>query len=223
MKSYIGRQMQAFLQPRTQNGGPWSTSNPEVEEALDQPLYHIQSYGTGGSASPYVFFGSTSSDLAVTNVSGGKLSKGRRFAIFGVSFAFIGGAPAASDATNLTVTSYLEDARKVLESAAYFKIRILEKDYLIESPLTRVPAGIGLSGVGAVARSLASSADGNRQISYATNGLPTLMNSRKLRVALPLPEQTDFFASVTYSAAQTVSTASSIGVWFDGVTLRALQ
>lgn len=212
MKPYISKDMQIFLQPAAN------------EEAVDQPLYHIQSYGTGGATS-FTFFNVATGGFSVTNMDSPKvLSKGKRFAIFGISIAYLGGQAAVQDTSNTTLNSYLNDAVGVLEAAAWLELNILDKNYLRESPLTRVPAGIGVFAAGAAfQRTQASAADGTRQISYGTNGAPVMGVIRKLRVPIPLPEQVQFNVTVTYPTAKTVVTAGSLGSWLDGVLIRARQ
>ncbi len=217
MKAYISKEMQAYLRPRTNAAGQ------DVEEAVDQPLYHRQNVAS--TDTKLTFFNSTSQDETVTNVTSSELSKGRRFAIFGVSVVFIAGQNYAQDTTNQTLSSALNDAKRILESAALLRLTVLQKDYLVESPLTRVPSGIGLwSGAGGFNRTQLSAADGTQQISYATNGMPMFGCSRKLRIPIPLPEQTKFKATIEFAAAQSnLTVTGELMVHLDGVTLRAIQ
>lgn len=216
MKSYISKEMQAFLQPRQVQGH-------EVEEALDQPLYHRQSYPIGGSLK-LTFFNSTSQDETVTNVNGSELSKGRRFAIFGVSVMFIAGQDYAQNTANLALSSALNDIKKAFESSSLLRLKILQKDYLVESPITRVPAGAGIwTGGAAYNTNLAVAANNTSQISYGVNGVPQVGCHRQLRVPLPLPEQTAFVVSLEWPAVQAVTIAGEVMVHLHGVQLRALQ
>ncbi len=217
MKPYISPAMQGFLTPR-KNG------NTDIEEAIDQPLYHIQAIATT-SATQYTFFNTAAGGYAVTNMDAQSvLSKGKRFALFGIGLAFIGGQNPEQHTTNTTLNSYLNDAKTVLESAGWLELNILDKNYLRESPLFRVPAGVGVSSGGAaVQQNLASAADRLDQISYGSNGMPMLSNLRKLRVPIPIPEQTKFAVVVNFSAALTLVTAGSLAAYLDGVTVRAIQ
>lgn len=212
MKPYIAPEMARFLEPSAN------------EEALDQPLYHVQSYATGGATS-FTFFNVSSSDLTVTNMDNAKvLSKGKRFGVFAISVAFIPGATPAQLATGSTLASALNDAKAVLEGAAYLQLSVLDKVYLTESPLTRVPAGQGLhTGAGGINRNLAVAADGIAQVSYGTNGLPIVTAKRQLRVPIPIPEQVQFGVTITFPTAVTIGTASKLGVWLDGMLIRARQ
>lgn len=223
MKSYISAAMQQFLQPRTLNNIPVANGGVEIEEALDQPLYHRQAYAIGGQTS-LTFFNSTSQDETVTNVQGSELSKGRRFAIFGVSCMFIPGQAYFQDTANTTLSSALVDLKTAFESASLLRLKILQKDYLVESPLTRVPAGAGVwSGGAAVQQNLLSAADRLTQISYGTNGIPQIGMHRQLRVPIPLPDQTVFKVSLEWAAAQSITIAGEVMVHLHGVQLRALQ
>lgn len=216
MKSYISKEMQDFLQPRKLNG-------VEVEEALDQPLYHRQAYAAAGQAS-LTFFNSTSQDETVTNVQGSELSKGRRFAIFGISVMFIAGQNYVQNTADKLTSSALNDIKKALESASLLRLRVLQKDYLVESPISRVPAGAGIwSGGAAYQQNLAAAADVTTQISYGVNGVPQVGCHRQLRVPVPLPEQTVFKVTTEWAAAQAITVAGEIMVHLHGVQLRALQ
>lgn len=218
MNAHISPQMQAYLTPRKNQQGT------EIEEAVDQPLYHLQAYATGGSTQ-YTFFNTAAGGYSVTNMDAQSvLSKGKRFAVFGIGIGFIGGQAIAQDTATTVLNSYANDAQKVLEGVGWAELNILDKNYLREAPLTRLPAGVGLNVGGAsFQRTQASAADGTRQISYASNGMPMLSCMRKLRVPIPLPEQTKFAVTVNFPTAITVTTAGSLCVWLDGVLLRAVQ
>lgn len=216
MKSYISKQMQEFLEPRKSGG-------VEIEEAIDQPLYHRQAYAQAGQLS-LTFFNSTSQDETVTNVTASELSKGRRFAIFGVSVMFIAGSAYVQNSADKVTVSALNDIKKALESASLLRLKILQKDYLVESPIARVPAGAGIwSGGAAYDQNLVAAADVTTQISYGVNGVPQVGCHRQLRVPIPLPSQTKFKVSLEWAALQTISTAGEIMVHLHGVELRALQ
>jgi len=211
MKSFISPQMQRFLTPLGN------------EEAVDQPLYHIQPYAAGG-ATTLTFFGAVTGGYTVTNMDGQNvLSKGKRFGVFSIGVAFLPGQ-APLQVGGVAVDSALNDAKSVLEGAAFMQFRVLDKDYLFESPLTRVPSGFGLHiAAGGVQQNLAVAADGLQQMSYANNGLPIFGQSRKLRVPIPLPEQVKFTLTLNWPVAVPITTAGQIGVWLDGMLIRAMQ
>lgn len=218
MKPHISAAMQAFLTPRKGQGGA------DIEEAVDQPIYHRQAVATT-SATQYTFFNTAAGGYAVTNMDAQSvLSKGKRFAIFGLGLAFIPGQNPQQHTTNTTLNSALNDAKTVLEADGWVELNILDKNYLREAPLFRVPAGVGLwVGGSAVQQNLAAAADRLDQISYAANGIPKLDNMRKLRVPIPLPEQTKFAVVVNFSAALTLVTEGDLACYLDGVMLRAVQ
>jgi hypothetical protein len=216
MKPYISQQMQAFLE-----AGP-------NEEAVDQPLYHIQAYGTAG-ATTFTFFntavGSATNGLSDTNMDASAvLSAGKRFAIFSIGVAYIPGQNPVLNNASTTTNFALNDAKGVLEGTANLQLKVLDKVYLIEAPLLRVPAGIGLfTGAGGIQRTQASAADGTSVVNYGTNGMPFLGAARKLRVPVPIPQQVRFEVTINYPTAVTVVTAGRIGCWLDGVLIRARQ
>lgn len=215
MKPYLSDDAVKFLTPS------------DNEEALDQPLYDIKSYAAAGVSGNLNFFADTQAGngYQVTNLdSANILSRGKRFMVFGIGVAWLTGAnPVQSNVTG-TPQFALQDAQAVLEGSAYLSVQILDKVYLVESPLIRVPAGIGLfTGAGGIQETQASGATGVNAISYANNGLPFLGAMRKLRVPLPIPEQVRFTATINFPSAITVTVASRIGIWLDGMLIRARQ
>lgn len=214
MLQIMNSQIKEFIQPGSN------------EEAVDQPIYHIQSYGTGGSTS-LTFFnvaqGGATNGLSDTNMDqAGALSAGKRFAIFGLSVAFFGSAPQVFNAAS--TASNLNDAKAVLEGIANLNLIVLSKTYYQCAPLAYLPAGFGtFIGGAAYQRTQASGADGNGFIAEGVNGMPIPTAIRRLRVPIPIPQQVNFSVTMNFNAAITVSTASRIGVFLDGVLIRAKQ
>lgn len=214
MKHYISPGMRGFLTPK-----------PGLEEALDQPLYHIRTYPTTGQLS-LTFFNQSVGDagLASTNMdSNSELSKGKREGVFELGVAFMGGADAVEQGAADALDALLNDAKNVLEGQAVLEFKILEKIYLTESPLIRVPAGIGLCAEAGGIQDSDVAATTNNLVSYGSNGMPIVSNKRKLRVPIAIPAQTKFNVTITWPALVTVSTASRLGVWLDGMQIRAIQ
>ena len=196
MKPYISADMQNFLKPKSN------------EEAVDQPLYHGQTVSTT-SSTQYTFFNTPLGGYSVTNMDAASvLSKGKRFGVFSIGVAFIPGQlPLTVDAgkTAALVTSGLNDAKTVLEAAGWLEFSVLDKKYLVETPLTRCPAGIGVFGGGSTALNLASAADYQSNVGLGTNGLPVFGNVRKLRVPIPLPEQVRFGVTVNFNSVSSIT------------------
>src|SRR5213075_1262390 len=146
------------------------------EEAVDQPLYHYQSYGTSG-ATTFTFFntatGSATNGLADTNMdNAGNLSAGKRFAVAAISIDLLPSAPMVFNAAS--TASALNDAYKVLNGVGYMNFQVLNKNYLTVAPLTAMPAGQGLFiGGASYQRTQSSGADGNGFIASGNNGIPT--------------------------------------------------
>src|ERR1051326_3929971 len=214
MLKVITPQMKEFLRPK------------ENEEAVDQPIYHIQSYGTSGATS-FTFFntavGSATNGRSDTNMGAAAvLSAGKRFAVFGIGIALFGSAPMVFNAAS--TASALNDIKGVLEGIGNATFKVLDKAYYQVAPLAFLPAGFGtFVGGSAYQRTQASAADGNGFIAYGNNGLPIPMAMRKLRVPIPIPQQVRFEFTLTFPTAITVSTASRIGVFLDGLLIRARQ
>lgn len=197
------------------------------EEAVDQPIYHIQSYATAGATS-FTFFntasGSATNALSDTNMDASNvLSAGKRFAVLAVSLAFFGSNPHINN-SSATFVSPLNDAKGVLEGIGNFNFQVLDKTYLQVAPLSYLPAGFGLYiGGSAQQRTQASGADGTNYVAYANNGFPAPTALRRLRVPIPIPQQVKFQATLTFPSLITVGTASRIGCFLDGLLIRARQ
>jgi len=215
MLQIIPAEMKAFLQP-----GP-------NEEAVDQPLYHLQSYGTGGATS-FTFFqtaqGSATNGLADTNMdNAGSLSAGKRFAIFAVGVHFIPSAPQVNNA-GASSASALNDIKKVIEGIGSLTLTVLNKVYLNVAPLSMLPSGMGIFNGGAAYQATQSSgANGDGFIAYGTNGIPAPASRYQLRVPIPIPPQVTFSVSLAFPTAITVTTASRIGLFLWGIQIRAKQ
>lgn len=197
------------------------------EEALDNPLYHIQTYGTSGAAT-FSFFGTTASaatnGFSDTNLEvAGVLPSGKRFAIYSFGLAMLGGQTALKQAATLP-TSQLDDLRGALEGIGNFIFNILDKPYYQVAPLAYIPAGFGVwSGAGGVASNQASAADEETILAHGHNGVPTVENARKLRVPIPIPSQAAFSCQARYASAVTIGTAARLGVWLGGLGIRPRQ
>lgn len=220
MKQYISKDLEAFLTPRRD-----AATGALLEEPLDQPLYHIRSYPTTGALS-FTFFNQSIGDVGLpyTNMdSNSELSKGKRQAVFSIAVAFLaGGSPAEINAA--AVKPYINDAAAVLEGLSSLSVVVLEKTYLVETPLTRMPAGMGLFvGAGGIQLNQTAAADKQNAVTHAVNGFPIPTARRVLRVPIPIPAQTKFSVTITFPALVTVQTAGRLGIWLDGVQLRALQ
>lgn len=213
MKGMITKQMQRFLTPAKR-----------LEEALDQPLYHIQTYPQAGQKK-LTFFNKSVGDVGLESSnmdSNSELSKGKRQGVFEISVGFFAGADAVEQGiAEGNLQKLINDAKNVLEGQCFLEFKILEKIYLTETPLTRIPAGQGLfAATGGISDS--DEADVNL-VNYACNGLPLVMNKRKLRVPIPIPAQTKFNVTLSWPSAVTVSADSRIGIWLDGLQIRAVQ
>lgn len=209
------------------NLNQYMTINEMKEEGVDIPLYHIQSYGTGGATS-FTFFntavGSATNAYADTNMDGqAMLSAGKRFIIYGIGFAYFPG-PAPVQFTDSGPVSPLNDLSNVMQGIASAQLTVLDKTYYQCAPLAWLPAGFGVwSGGAALQRTQSSAADGVGVINQGVNGMPVLSNFRRLKVPVPIPQQTRFQVTVTFPSAITVGTAGRFGCFLDGLLIRAVQ
>ena len=214
MRPYIAPEMLDFLTPK------------ENEEAVDQPLYHLQAYGTGGATS-FSFFqtavGSATNGLSDTNMdNAGSLSAGKRFGVFSIGAHFIPSAPMVFNAAS--TASALNDIKAVIEGIGNLTFTVLNKTYLQAAPLSMLPSGMGVAVGGAsYQRTQTMAADGNGFIAYGTNGIPTPGGRYQLRVPIPIPSQVTFSALVSFNTAVSVSTAGRLGIFLWGMQIRAKQ
>ena len=206
---------------------------PQAEEAIDQPLYHIQTYPAAG-ASSFTFFGSTNGatgGYATTNLTNAnQLPLGNRFLCRAISVFFIPGVlpqqSAGAKVFGATATSYVNDVVSVLEASASLSVTLTNKPYLNIAPLTYFPQGFGVSAESlSTSLQLASAADFLASSGHASNGLPTKGAMHMLGVPLILPALTNFSVNITYTAlAPTQSTvAGKIGVALNGLLIRPQQ
>lgn len=219
--------MQPIIVPKMRN---FLTPAPN-EEPIDQPLYHIQSYGTAGALS-FTFFntsvGSATNGYSDTNMdSSSVLSAGKRFAIFGIALAFFpGAAPVTLQTTtaNQVVANNANDAKGVLEGIGNVQLSILDKPYYQIAPLAYLPAGFGyMLESAAFTNNQQTAANATAFAGYGTNGVPMPSASRKLRIPVAIPQQVRFSVTVTFNSLITVGTASRIGCFLEGVMIRAQQ
>jgi hypothetical protein len=207
-------EMKAFMQP---------SSN---EEVIDQPLYHMQSYGTGGATS-FTFFqtaqGSATNGLADTNMTNaGSLSVGQRFAVLSLGVYMIPSAP--MQFSGGSTASALNDIKGVIEGIGSLTFTVLNKTYLNTAPLASMPAGMGtFIGGASYQRTQASAADANGFIAYGNNGVPMPSARYQLRSPVPIPAQVSFNVTVNFPTAITVTTASRLGIFLWGLLIRAKQ
>lgn len=202
------------------------------EEAVDQPLYHIQSYAAAGTTLSYTFFntavGSATNGFSDTNMdSASVLSAGKRFAVFGIAVAFFPGAATAvtqGTTANIVPANAANDAKLVLDGIANLQLTILDKPYYQIAPLSYAPAGFGTFVPSAsVANNQQTAANASFVAGYANNGVPFVGAARRLRVPIPIPQQVRFSVTITLAATTAISTNSRIGVFMDGVLIRAVQ
>jgi len=196
------------------------------EEPVDQPVYHIQSYGTAGATS-FTFFnvatGSATNGLSDTNMdSQSVLSAGKRFAVFSIALAYFAPSPMQFNAAG--AVSPLNDANGVLQGIGNVTFQVLDKTYLQVAPLAYLPAGFGtFVGGASYQRTQGTPADGNGFIAPAANGMPIPTAVRRLRVPVPIPQQVKFTVTVNFPTAITVGVAGRIGCFLDGILIRARQ
>lgn len=204
----------------------------DFEEAVDQPLYHFQSYGTSG-ATQFSFFntavGNATNLLSDTNMdTASQLSIGKRMAVFDISVVFIPGqAPEVAQTTTANIlpsNNGWTDAKAVLDGIGYVQATLLEKVYLNAAPLSYLPAGFGTYAFpGGIANNQTTAANASFIAAGAVNGFPAPISRYKLKVPWAIPSQMRFGVTLNFASAITVGTAARIGVILGGVQIRAKQ
>jgi hypothetical protein len=206
------------------------------EEAIDQPIYSIQSYPAAGQVQ-FNFFntavGASANTFGDTNLPvANQLNAGQRYLVRSISVFFMAGiAPqkytaGANPQTQLATESYINDVQAALEQAAYLEVDLGVKPYIQTGPLTYYPAGFGLYIPSAMVQGFqAVAADAMAISGHAINGMPTKGALHQLSVPLVIPPLYQFTAKIVYPAAKALpsGTAGRIGVVFNGLLIRPVQ
>ncbi len=218
MKPYLSPKMLKFMQV-----------NEEIEEAIDQPVFHYIS-AASGIAGDQNFFGvakaAATNGLADTNLDQpNQIGSDTRMIVRAISVHFISGSDPAQATATTTLASAFNDAKRILEGVASFVFTVGDKPYLQDAPLAAMPAGLGVAGAaGGIQRTQASAADGTFQVSYGSNGLPTVQAVRQLVVPLALWPTAKFSAKITFpTAGITLSATGRLGVRLWGMQIRPKQ
>lgn len=202
--------------------------NEAIEEAIDQPVYHYISAASGISGDQN-FFGtakaSATNGLADTNIDQpNQIGSDTRMIVRAISVHFISGSDPAQLDTGTTLKSALNDCKRILEGVASFVFSIGDKPYLQDAPLCVLPAGVGVAGAaGGAQETQLTAANGTMQVSYGTNGVPSVSALRQLMVPLALWPTAKFSAKINFPSAITLSATGRLGVRLWGMQIRPRQ
>lgn len=191
-------------------------------EAVRNPLYDYQTYGSAGATS-FTFFavpkGQGGKTFADTNMEvAGSLPNPKRFLALGMSIQFFPGVfPSAAPAA-AGIDNFVNDVWEVFSAEAWLDFFIGSKSYL-QAPLNAFPAITRLSGFAAVSDATTAASDLFSRTSYAsTSGTPFALNP-----PLMLEPTQNFSITLNFPTVVAISADARIGVHLHGVLYRNSQ
>lgn len=196
-------------------------------EAITQTLYDFQAYPALGQTSLTFFavpVGQSGKTLEDTNMTlAGQLPANQQFLITSVEVLFFpttptvaAGMPAVYGAD--AVAAQVNDAYIVARSG-YLRMIIGSKDYLVESPLGRLPGKTQFDITAAAVAGTTTGTATQSRIAYGkSSGRPYA-----LRAPLRLTENMNFSVSLNWATAQAIANPGRIGVVLDGILYRKAQ
>lgn len=197
----------------------YNPNRPDATEAIWQPFFDFQSYGTAGATS-FTFFqvpqGQSSKTFEDTNmVSAGSFPAPTAFLCMALMVLFIPGGTISASATATTAANNWNDVAKVSNNG-YLVMTIGSKPYLTDAPIGKFAPNFTIGGTfggygSSTANSLASVDFARAQGRYYEI-TPFL-----------IPQSQNFSVSLYYPTAQTVNATGRIGVIMDGFYYRQSQ
>lgn len=181
-----------------------------------QLAFFTNPIGAGVTSAPGASGSKTESDTNLT--SAGLFPKGNRFYWVGVEVKFWPGAAVArGPAAETTVGQNWNDVNNVLKSA-WLRVRIQNRDYVLDGPLDLFPPTTRLAGAAAIADSTTAGANLLTQFDYAVGaGRPYEI------VPQWIDNMQGFTAVMFWPALVTVTNAARIGLRLLGYLIRDPQ
>lgn len=156
---------------------------PGTQDEIYQPLYDSASYvsatttslnffalpiGQGTTTAPGATGTKTEADTNLTNA--GLLPKGNEMLITGIEFDFFPGVnPGRGGVADATAGYFVNDIYQISKSA-WVRLRIQNRDYILDGPLVHFPSSARLSGFAAAATNLTTGAATYSEVAYAQPG-----------------------------------------------------
>jgi hypothetical protein len=199
----------------------YNPNRPDATEAIWQPFYDYQSYGTAGATS-FTFFqtpnGQGGKTFADTNmVSAGQFPAPTAFLCTAIMVAFFPGAAASITGTAAAASANWNDVVNVA-NAGYLEFTIGSKPYLRDAPIGKFPPNFTVNGATAIALG-----SGQTTISQVQTGFARAAGRYYEITPFLIPQNQNFNVQLIFPTAQTVTNAGRVGVILDGFYYRQSQ
>lgn len=197
----------------------YNPNRPDATEAIWQPQYDFQSYGTAGATS-FIFFqvpnGQSSKTFADTNmVLPGQFPAPTAFLCTAIMVAFFPGAAVSATGTQGAINTNWVDSVAV-GNAGFLELTIGSKPYLRDAPIGKFAPNFTHNGVfGGYGSSTAG------VIAYT--GFSRWAGRYYEITPFLIPQSQNFNVSLYFPTAQTVNVTGRIGVILDGFYYRQSQ
>ncbi len=197
----------------------YNPNRPDATEAIWQPQYDFQAYGTAGATS-FIFFqvpnGQGGKTFADTNmVLPGQFPAPTAFLCTAIMIAFFPGAAASATGTQGVANTNWIDVVSVA-NAGFMELTIGSKPYLRDAPVGKFPPNFTINGI---FNGYGSSTAG--QIAYT--GFARWAGRYYEITPFLIPQSQNFNVSLYFPTAQTINVTGRIGVILDGFYYRQSQ
>lgn len=204
------------------NPDQYAVMRAGMSEAIAQPLYHYQDYGTGGAAQ-YTFFqvplGTATNGLEDTNMqNAGILPSPQKFLVQAIYVDFLSGLATSAFGAQSANTP-INDVNFILRRG-WLTFSIGQKDYFTMAPLMALPPRAHIGGVAALSDATTAGAalQGRISVGYSEGDV------FRLRPFL-IDSTVNFSVKINFAAAVAPPSATTgrIGVVMLGTFYRPLQ
>ncbi len=199
----------------------YNPNRPDSTEAIWQPFYDYQTYGTAGATS-FTFFqvpnGQSSKTYADTNMElAGQFPAPTAFLCTAIMVFFSPGAAASITGTAAAASANWNDVVNVA-NAGYLELTIGSKPYLRDAPIGKFAPNFTINGASSVAIG-----SGQTTVSQVQTGYARAAGRYYEITPFLIPQSQNFNVKLFFPTAQTVTNAGRIGVILDGFYYRQSQ
>jgi hypothetical protein len=199
----------------------YNPNRPDSTEAIWQPFYDYQSYGTAGATSMTFFQvpnGQSSKTYADTNMElAGQFPAPTAFLCTAIMVAFFPGGNPSNVGTATAASTYWNDAVSIANSG-YLELTIGSKPYLRDAPIGKFPPNFTVNGVAGVGVASGATTIIQTQTAFARGA------GRYYEITpFLIPQSQNFNIKLIWPTAQTVNVTGRIGVIMDGFYYRQSQ
>lgn len=197
----------------------YNPNRPDATEAIWQPTYDYQSYGTAGATSQ-IFFqvpnGQSGKTFFDTNmVLPGQFAAPTAFLCVAVMVYFDAGAAESQSTTNVPLQTNINDVVSVANSG-WLELTIGSKVYLRDAPIGKFPPNFTINGFTAISANFTAPVVTHTGFARAAG--------RYYEVTpFLVPQGQNFNVTIQWPSAVTVVTTGRIGVILDGFLYRQSQ